>query len=539
MEWFFILLVVLIAFVLPYIMHNRQTEVILRNEFGETRKLNIGYSWSMLVFNGFVPLIRNDWIGGIVLIIINLLTSGLVSVVYAFFYNKQYFKKMRRKGFIYYDESLESKLKDAKYLDESGQVENKLLVIVTIAIVFLIGVIVYQSKVFDKLFPKDTIECNSTEAIDLSKEIIRNKIFPKVFNNSYTIEDIEINSIYTKEINKDTGARECKATANIITNVDLVQKKMQESTFKYFNLILGTDNFIDLGDGKILSSSSIWYTTELSDNKEEYLVNLKFDGDRTKSIDTKNLLQNNKSDLELLLPFAEKGNAYIQNKVGVIYENGNKVEKNLAEAFNWYEKAALQNNAWALNNLAKMYYIGNYVKEDFNKAFKYYKKSAELGNYLAQNTLGNMYFNGNGTTVDSEKAIYWYEKSAAQNYDMALSNLAFIYENAKGVEQDLNKAIFYYEKAIQMNNAFAQYSLGNLYYEGKKIKQDYDKAFNLIKKSALQNNKEAQFFLARMYIMGQGTKVNIKEAKKFFTLSSQQGNEDAKKMLKVMEEKGL
>lgn len=93
MEWFFILLVVLIAFVLPYIMHNRQTEVILRNEFGETRKLNIGYSWSMLVFNGFVPLIRNDWIGGIVLIIINLLTSGLVSVVYAFFIINNILKK--------------------------------------------------------------------------------------------------------------------------------------------------------------------------------------------------------------------------------------------------------------------------------------------------------------------------------------------------------------------------------------------------------------------------------------------------------------
>lgn len=415
--------------------------------------------------------------------------------------------------------------------------KNKLLIIIVIV---LFGIIAYQSKVFDKLFSKNSIECNSTEAIDLSKEIIRNKIFSRVFNNaSYNIEDIEINSIYTKKIDKDTGARECKATANIITNIDLVQEKIQKNTFKYFNLILGSDNFINLGDDKVLLTSSIWYTTELSNNKEEYLVNLKFDGDRTKSIDTKNLLQNNKSNLELLLPFAKKGNAYIQNKVGVIYENGNKVEKNLAEAFNWYKKAALQNNAWALSNLAKMYYIGNYVSKDFNEAFKYYKRSAELGNYLAQNSLGNMYFNGNGTIVDYEKAIYWYKKSAAQNYNIALGNLGFIYENAKGVEQDLNKAILYYEKAIQMNNAFAQYSLGNLYYEGKKIKQDYDKAFNLIKKSALQNNKEAQFLLARMYIMGHGTKINIEEAKKFFSLSAEQGNENAKEMLKVMKEKAL
>ena len=50
-------------------------------------------------------------------------------------------------------------------------------------------------------------------------------------------------------------------------------------------------------------------------------------------------------------PFAEQGNAIAQCNLGVMYDNGKGVEKNLTEAMKWYRKAAEQGNENALNNL--------------------------------------------------------------------------------------------------------------------------------------------------------------------------------------------
>lgn len=99
-----------------YILHNRQTEVILRNDAGESCKLNIGYCWTLMMFNGFLPISRNEWVIGILLIILSSLTSGAINFIFAFFYNKQYFKRMQAKGFIHYDKNLESELIKRNYI---------------------------------------------------------------------------------------------------------------------------------------------------------------------------------------------------------------------------------------------------------------------------------------------------------------------------------------------------------------------------------------------------------------------------------------
>ena len=50
-------------------------------------------------------------------------------------------------------------------------------------------------------------------------------------------------------------------------------------------------------------------------------------------------------------PLAEQGYATAQHNLGVMYANGEGVEKNLTEAMKWYRKAAEQGNENALNNL--------------------------------------------------------------------------------------------------------------------------------------------------------------------------------------------
>jgi uncharacterized protein len=66
----------------------------------------------------------------------------------------------------------------------------------------------------------------------------------------------------------------------------------------------------------------------------------------------------------------------------------------------WYRKAADQGNANAQFNLGKMYDDGDGVPQDHAEALKWYLKAADQGNASAQFNLGKMYDNGQGVPQD-------------------------------------------------------------------------------------------------------------------------------------------
>ena len=53
------------------------------------------------------------------------------------------------------------------------------------------------------------------------------------------------------------------------------------------------------------------------------------------------------NDFEQTKQLAEKGDANAQYNLGVMYENGQVVEQNDAEALRWYKKAAEKGHAYA------------------------------------------------------------------------------------------------------------------------------------------------------------------------------------------------
>ena len=53
----------------------------------------------MLFFGIFVPLCRGDWKWFLIILVANLFTYGLASVVFAFVYNKIYIKDLLEKGY--------------------------------------------------------------------------------------------------------------------------------------------------------------------------------------------------------------------------------------------------------------------------------------------------------------------------------------------------------------------------------------------------------------------------------------------------------
>ena len=55
------------------------------------------------------------------------------------------------------------------------------------------------------------------------------------------------------------------------------------------------------------------------------------------------------------MPLAEQGDADAQYNLGVMYDNGEGVTQDDAEAVKWYRRAAEQGNAFAQHNLGVMY----------------------------------------------------------------------------------------------------------------------------------------------------------------------------------------
>ena len=100
--------------------------------------------------------------------------------------------------------------------------------------------------------------------------------------------------------------------------------------------------------------------------------------------------------------------------LGVMYERGQGVTQDDAEAVNWYCKAAEQGIAKAQYNRRNMYRNGQGVSRDDAEAVKWYRKAAEQGDAGTQYNLGLMYGKGLGVPQDYAQAPMWFNLTASR-----------------------------------------------------------------------------------------------------------------------------
>jgi TPR repeat protein len=152
---------------------------------------------------------------------------------------------------------------------------------------------------------------------------------------------------------------------------------------------------------------------------------------------------------------AEQGYPMAEYNLGLMYENGEGVAKDYAEAAVWFRKAAEQGNALAQNSLGTMYAYGQGISENFAEAMKWYRKAADQGNARAQNNLAAVYANGQGAPKNDTEAVKWYRKAADQGDTSAQTSLGRMYENGQGVSQNSAEAMKWWRKAAEQGNAEA------------------------------------------------------------------------------------
>jgi TPR repeat protein len=131
-------------------------------------------------------------------------------------------------------------------------------------------------------------------------------------------------------------------------------------------------------------------------------------------------------------------------KLGKIY----LFKEDYSEAAKWFTEAADYGDSEAAYWLGLLFEEGKGVPKNMKQALEYYMSSAEGGDDDAQNKLGDVYECNNvslyGVEKNYKKAAMWFERAAHQGNKIAQYNIARLYESGLGVIQNYIKAYAYY-----------------------------------------------------------------------------------------------
>jgi TPR repeat protein len=146
-------------------------------------------------------------------------------------------------------------------------------------------------------------------------------------------------------------------------------------------------------------------------------------------------------------------------ELGLMYEKGNGVQKNIPNAIKYYEEATKTDDkerADAFVSLGKLYWKGaEGLKQDFDKALQYFK-SAGVHKEALYN-MGCMYLEEEGIQKNSRIAIQLFERAFSLGSIEAHVKLGYIYFKGIGIPRDLEKAKHY----LDIANTFKKNNIEN------------------------------------------------------------------------------
>ena len=161
-------------------------------------------------------------------------------------------------------------------------------------------------------------------------------------------------------------------------------------------------------------------------------------------------------ELRTVQRLANAGDPKAQHDLGMLYLSGRHVPKDLSQAANWFEKAAIQGLANAQFNLGVLYQRGESVAQNDRLAFFWYQSAAEQGMARAQHNLATAYADGRGTQTNYPKAVEWMTRAAEAGLGESQFSLASLYELGFATGQpDLDQARKWFERAAAQGDAQA------------------------------------------------------------------------------------
>ena len=235
--------------------------------------------------------------------------------------------------------------------------------------------------------------------------------------------------------------------------------------------------------------------------------------------------------MELLNPLLNEGNATAQYLMGIMYNNGHGVAKDLKKAEELYLASGNQGLG------ASYYLLGTmYFKElnELEKAYQSYIAGARLhdkscinnGKYLLQNKLG--------VSVTKEEEVRWQLYEAYYDNDMPRLMTDIYYAEGKFSSEFGEELVdLYYYKAKRENDLKAMFTLACAYKHGKGTTQNTTKAVYWLKKLVGQDPNHVLAWLS-LYELGEISKDNLLETAK--NSNNPKFLKEVKKELGIVEE---
>lgn len=214
-----------------------------------------------------------------------------------------------------------------------------------------------------------------------------------------------------------------------------------------------------------------------------------------------------------------------------------KANREFSKHFKGLMEEAGNDNRAAVFEIGMLYENGVGVKKDMDMASEFYLRAAELGMNEAQRKIAGWYERGEYFQRDLVKAMIWYRKcSETNNFDDAM-DFACLCANPEideEVSKDyLPKAIQILEVGVENNDVNAMCYLGSLQIRGLVPNVTPVKGYQLLKTAAFKGQSHAQIFIGDAYTKGIGTLKDEAEAKRWYEIALKNGNEEAKNRLKL------
>lgn len=158
-----------------------------------------------------------------------------------------------------------------------------------------------------------------------------------------------------------------------------------------------------------------------------------------------------------LKSLAMKGDVKAQRELGIDYQYGVGIPRDLDEAAKWLKKAAENGDAEAQHELATLYNSVEYDYYDSNKAMEWYQKSASQGYADSQFRLAQDYLMGwSAAPQDATKSFEWGTRAALQGHLRAQAWVAMLYDKGFGTQQNRTMAKEWYGRACNNDEDYCE-----------------------------------------------------------------------------------
>lgn len=238
---------------------------------------------------------------------------------------------------------------------------------------------------------------------------------------------------------------------------------------------------------------------------------------------------------------AKEGNKYAAFSLANSYYYGKGVEQSYESAFKWYSAAEEQQKPFddvkmpfASYALAQMYERGEYVAKNSAEAYAHYKKAltglVELEKKQPDENIrykiGKMYLDGKGTEVDAPKAMLYLTLAAQDENSRAQYEVGKAYVTGHGVKQDVPEGLRWLNKAINNGNDTAALFLGRQLIKGEHIAKNTRKGIELLTACYSRHESDAlAYSIGKAYL--DPTIDDWDQGRKWLTVAAEKGNQHA------------